>query len=343
MQRKNLQPAPLGKPSLAARLDIQVTNIPYTDALSLLQNALLFSGWVFIQAEQGASGKVCALVGRRFGLRMGSMVTWPQHWRTGLEHGEVVEVPDALSSTAQLAAPLSPLRPVGSYIIAPVQASDGQLQGLLFGFDKARRAAPLPKRQLDTVHAAARLLGCVTRLEERLLVAERMAAHMREESLRDALTGVANRRGLEQALLHEAERMRGRDHEVTVVFVDLDGLKRVNDEHGHEAGDMLIRKAAQALTAAARSGDTVGRLGGDELVVVLPRRHSSAPVEASVERFAGALQEAGVQAGIGAASTEETGTVQAAVALADKRMLAQKRKMRRRPSDPHSGTIELPT
>jgi diguanylate cyclase (GGDEF)-like protein len=281
--------------------------------------------------EQGTRGKVCALAGRRFGLRPGRAVTWPKYWRAWLEQGEVVQVPDTRANEALPATPLLQLHAIGTYIIAPALAADGRLHGLLLGMGSMRRPTTLPTQQLCIVQAAARLLSCVGKLEERLAAAERRAAHMLEESLRDELTGVANRRGIEQALRQEADRLRGRDHEVTVLFVDLDGLKRVNDDHGHDAGDALICNAAQALIQAARGGDTVGRLGGDELVVVLPRRHSSTSVEATVARFAEALHAAGVPASIGAASTEETGSVHAAVTLADKRMLAHKRKARRHP------------
>ncbi len=95
---------------------------------------------------------------------------------------------------------------------------------------------------------------------EQLAAAERRAGW-------DGLTGVRNRAGLEAAL--DAWAAEGRDAEpATVVYVDLDGLKEVNDGAGHDAGDALIREAAHRLRRITRRGDLVARLGGDEFVVV---------------------------------------------------------------------------
>lgn len=80
----------------------------------------------------------------------------------------------------------------------------------------------------------------------------------------DALTGLPGREALEEAL----QGLRGRSY--SFIFVDLDGLKEVNDREGHRAGDDLIRRAADALRTAVRDSDVVVRLGGDEFAVILP-------------------------------------------------------------------------
>ena len=81
----------------------------------------------------------------------------------------------------------------------------------------------------------------------------------------DPLTGCLNRRGLEERLRAE---LRSRD-EVTLIVFDLDGFKRVNDLHGHAAGDELLRWVADVLRATLRAGDVVGRLGGDEFAAIV--------------------------------------------------------------------------
>lgn len=84
---------------------------------------------------------------------------------------------------------------------------------------------------------------------------------------RDALTGLRNRAGLDRAI----EDLRASsDGPVGVLFVDLDGLKEVNDTAGHEAGDALILEAARRLERSTRSGDVIARIGGDEFVVLVP-------------------------------------------------------------------------
>lgn len=93
-------------------------------------------------------------------------------------------------------------------------------------------------------------------------------AHLAHMALHDPLTGLANRALLNDRLEHELTELAGRGGVVAVVLADLDGLKRVNDVHGHAIGDQVITAAAHELLSAADPGDTVARLGGDEFVVL---------------------------------------------------------------------------
>jgi diguanylate cyclase (GGDEF)-like protein len=88
-------------------------------------------------------------------------------------------------------------------------------------------------------------------------------------ALRDELTGLYNRRGWFVLAEHELERARRQSSARVLLFIDLDGLKQVNDALGHREGDRAIADAAAVLTAASRSSDLVGRLGGDEFVLLL--------------------------------------------------------------------------
>ncbi|AKJ29139.1 sensor domain-containing diguanylate cyclase [Caldimonas brevitalea] len=95
-------------------------------------------------------------------------------------------------------------------------------------------------------------------------------AYQRTANL-DPLTGVLNRRGLEDALLrHATGKPRGRHDApaLMVLAIDLDHFKRINDSHGHAAGDAVLRAVAQCLQSSVRAEDAVGRLGGEEFVVV---------------------------------------------------------------------------
>jgi diguanylate cyclase (GGDEF)-like protein len=118
----------------------------------------------------------------------------------------------------------------------------------------------------------------------------------------DELTGLANQRGL----LEVARQLPGggRHHvvELTVVYVDVDGLKSVNDAKGHAAGDALIRSVADVLRQAFRSQDTIARVGGDEFAVLLA---STTPDVAGglVARVHEQLAELGISASIGTASS----------------------------------------
>ena len=97
----------------------------------------------------------------------------------------------------------------------------------------------------------------------------REAAAASEAALTDPLTGVVNRRGFVEAVERELDRARRYDRRFALVYVDVRGLKTVNDTEGHLAGDELLRQAAELLRESARAHDVVGRLGGDELGVLL--------------------------------------------------------------------------
>ena len=86
----------------------------------------------------------------------------------------------------------------------------------------------------------------------------------------DGLTGVANRRTLDERLPQEMARATRQKHALTVVMIDLDHFKRFNDRRGHAAGDTLLRKAAQAWLRQLRPTDLLARYGGEEFTLVLP-------------------------------------------------------------------------
>jgi diguanylate cyclase (GGDEF)-like protein/PAS domain S-box-containing protein len=101
---------------------------------------------------------------------------------------------------------------------------------------------------------------------------KRYEAELEFQASRDALTGLANRNLLRDRL-HQAIAYAGRyDHQVWVVYIDLDSFKFVNDTLGHKAGDLLLQAVATRLLSAVRETDTVARLGGDEFVLLLPER-----------------------------------------------------------------------
>jgi diguanylate cyclase (GGDEF)-like protein/PAS domain S-box-containing protein len=168
----------------------------------------------------------------------------------------------------------------------------------------------------------------ISRAKESETEARHLARH-------DALTGLANRSEFIDILkerLREAERI-GR--QVAVCYIDLDGFKAVNDEHGHQAGDRLLKEAAQRMTAAVRSGDVVARLGGDEFVAVLCDVLNDAEVPVALKRLVDGLAapmavrdglEVAVSASIGVALYPKHG-VQAdqLLAFADEAMYRAKR------------------
>jgi diguanylate cyclase (GGDEF)-like protein len=86
----------------------------------------------------------------------------------------------------------------------------------------------------------------------------------------DALTGLYNRRFAEQRLVAETDRSRRYGHPLTVLAIDLNGFKQINDHYGHPAGDLVLKEFAERLNSAIRVSDLAVRLGGDEFLALLP-------------------------------------------------------------------------
>lgn len=103
----------------------------------------------------------------------------------------------------------------------------------------------------------------VTRLEQK-------EAHVRALAYYDELTGLPNRRLLQDRLRQAIAQCARQDRRLALLFVDLDGFKSINDRLGHAAGDRLLQLVAERLTASIRATDTACRYGGDEFVIMIP-------------------------------------------------------------------------
>ena len=116
----------------------------------------------------------------------------------------------------------------------------------------------------ELVARVARILAAVTR-----------EASLRADAMTDPLTGLANYRSFARSLDRELERSRRYELPLSLITVDLDHLKVINDEHGHDVGNDALRLVARVLTDAVRKFEVVARQGGDEFAVILPSTAAS--------------------------------------------------------------------
>jgi diguanylate cyclase (GGDEF)-like protein len=116
-----------------------------------------------------------------------------------------------------------------------------------------------------------RLHGMIDRLITECVVAyfDRATSELAYKARHDALTGLLNHTAFSRELEIELERAKRYDHRVTVVFFDFDKFKEINDTHGHQVGDAVLRKVAELLTSELRTADLAGRMGGDEFAAFL--------------------------------------------------------------------------
>ncbi len=128
---------------------------------------------------------------------------------------------------------------------------------------------------------------------------EDLTKQLRDASNRDGLTGLHNRRFIEETLASEFARAQRHDHALSLIITDIDHFKRVNDEHGHLAGDEVLRRVAQRLNDGLRISDHLGRYGGEEFLVVLPETPLEG-AETLCERLRQAIAEEPIPLGDGA-------------------------------------------
>jgi diguanylate cyclase len=217
--------------------------------------------------------------------------------------------------------------PVGALAGVPVLAPDGTVFGCLCGLDPAG-GGPELAAELPTIELLGRLLAVllVQELERQELQRRFELAEL--DALTDPLTGVGNRRAWDRLLEAEEARCQRYGSVASLVAIDLDELKRVNDRHGHAAGDRLLRRTAQVIDSTRRAADVVARLGGDEFGVLAVECDEPA-AKVLADRLRGALDAAGIRASVGHATRQPSGTLAQAWSAADAGMYADKRRVRR--------------
>jgi diguanylate cyclase (GGDEF)-like protein len=146
------------------------------------------------------------------------------------------------------------------------------VQGMQAGADDYL-TKPFQRDQLATrLIAADRITAVHRRLAIQQVELERLNAMLFEDSRHDRLTGLGNRRRLDEDLERLADQARRYGHLVSVVLFDVDRFKQYNDTAGHAAGDQVLRSVAAMLAQQCRSGDAAYRYGGEELLVAFPEQ-----------------------------------------------------------------------
>jgi diguanylate cyclase (GGDEF)-like protein len=178
-----------------------------------------------------------------------------------------------------------------------------------------RLAAEVDSLKADLAQARARVAELETRVDE------------------DPLTGLRNRRGFERALEQALAFVRRYAATAALVYIDLDRFKPINDKHGHVAGDWVLGRVARLVAGNVRASDVAGRIGGDELVLLLwnvnaaqaeeKARSLETMIEGENFLFKGKKLAAALSAGATMLAADDT--VESSLARADAAMYARKR------------------
>lgn len=171
--------------------------------------------------------------------------------------------------------------------------TDVRIDTALSDLAALRRELALREREARTARNVIRTLKEMNaRLAADIARLERKEEQARAFAYLDELTGLPNRRLLQDRLRQAIAQCARQDQQLALLFVDLDGFKCVNDTLGHAIGDVLLKRVADRIAASIRAADTACRYGGDEFVIMLPSMAHPSLAEAVAEKIRVSLAEA---------------------------------------------------
>jgi diguanylate cyclase (GGDEF)-like protein/PAS domain S-box-containing protein len=164
-----------------------------------------------------------------------------------------------IESQTEVRAPNDPSR-VLDLRATPLHDRDGRLNGRLLVFRDITERKDVERK----------LRAANSRMQSQLIEIGTLQSRLREQAIRDPLTNLFNRRYLEETLDRELARAARESYPVCIIMIDIDHFKQVNDTHGHEAGDLVLKAMADVMAGQSRRGDFACRFGGEEFIVVMP-------------------------------------------------------------------------
>jgi diguanylate cyclase (GGDEF)-like protein len=206
-----------------------------------------------------------------------------EFWGTPAEHAAVppeTDITDPVST--ERSAALCPYQSVCSEqdcLCVPISAS-GEILGLLSLCFREEQGEESEDPYNDSPKAKQAILSRVAEHYALSLINLRLRETLRMESIRDPLTGLFNRRYMEESLEREARRAKRHDTSIGIIMLDIDHFKSFNDVYGHDAGDMVLQELGLFLQRNTRGEDIACRYGGEEFLLIMPE----APLDNVIQR-----------------------------------------------------------
>ena len=232
---------------------------------------------------------------------------------------------------------LSTILPDARNVVVLPLSAEGRWIGVLVVEHAARRGSRIERRAVSMLERFASHAGLALRNAWLLEQVQRLAET-------DGLTGIANRRTFEEVLDRELSRAEHRHEALSLVMLDIDNFKRLNDEHGHQAGDEVLREVSELISRHCREFDTAARYGGEEFALILPRCATDEAMSAA-ERLRTAIADAStsvpITVSIGVAAFPERASDSVGlVHAADLALYASKRGGRNRVTEASEGDVD---
>lgn len=213
--------------------------------------------------------------------------------------------------------------------------SKGESASIVVGLDAGANDYITKPYKNDELQARLRTGQRMMKLQTELIVAKEALAH---EATHDYLTGVLNRAGILNGLERELKRARRNNSTLSIGLCDIDHFKQVNDHHGHQVGDRVLQSFVAALKTELRDDDLLGRIGGEEFLIVAPCLASGFEqglyerLRKKVEKlcFPVKAEQFSITMSVGVAETDGRTTAEALLAEADAAMYRAKNAGRNR-------------
>ena len=306
-------------------------------SLAFLRERMGFDLCMFTRTE-GDEWLVLHADDKGYGVAPGDLFSWSDSMCKRMIDGQGPRVaPRAEAVAAYAAAPIARQIKIGAYAGMPLTREDGSLFGTLCAVHPDPKETSLVDAE-PMLELIARLLSSLLDGELATSAQRRRAERAETEAMTDALTGLYNRRGWDLLTESEEGRCARYGHPACVLSIDLDGLKEINDRGGHAEGDLLLKRAADAIGTSLREHDIAARTGGDEFLV-LGVECGGEDASTLRRRVADALERADVRASVGMARRDAKLGLGAATKEADALMYA--RKAARRDDDTNGGPLKL--
>ncbi|MGV1751696.1 diguanylate cyclase domain-containing protein [Agrobacterium sp. CG674] len=203
---------------------------------------------------------------------------------------ELVVIPDLAEEPEWRSMPYVIESPhIRFYAGAPIELETGLVVGSFCVTDPKPRQFSADEQV--NLKRFATIAGALLRLQRANFTMSLAQRELRNAAMTDPLTGFFNRNALELVVDEQMSEVLRDNETFGALYLDMDGFKSINDEHGHDAGDAVLQESAARIRRCVRSKDTVVRMGGDEFAVFLPRLQAPETLEKIAERLLDAFRE----------------------------------------------------
>lgn len=269
--------------------------------------------WIVLQAEDDG-----------YQVAEGDVLKWSDSFCSQMVQGLGPNIaPCAMQVLSYANTPIAEKLTINAYVGYPIYFANGDLFGTLCGIDPQQQPESL-KQHEPQLQLLSKLLSHLLQLEWQYIESQRENQRLANEAFTDSLTGVYNRRAWRAFVDAEELNCRMFGNEASIFVLDLNDLKKVNDQDGHLAGDLLIQSTVASILAALSPSDILARLGGDEFAILAIDRDLQSS-EQLYQTLKQRLDSAKLSVAIGMAMRDHHATLDDAFQIADQRMYEHKR------------------